>query len=490
MQKSTKGKIGFSKFSDTQKVPEFKMNSHEKCFFIFFNSFTYKINIMSTKFQKVNLVLFLICILFLSNTHMLKAQKKQQKPNFVIIMADDLGYADLGCYGSKTIKTPHIDQLAKEGIKFTDFHSNGAVCSPTRAALLTGKYQQRTGITGVVTAKSHRDVGLDLNEETFADMLKQAGYVTGMFGKWHVGYPEKYNPVHQGFDEYIGYVSGNVDYHAHIDQEGYEDWWHQNKLQKEKGYSTDLISKYAVDFIKRHKDEPFLLYIPHEAPHGPFQGRNTPAFREIGKVIPDKKRTKEETKLLLKEMIEVMDEGIGNVMQALKEQNLDENTLVFFCSDNGGARYGDNTPLRAGKGSLYEGGQRVAGIFRWKGQIKPGINHETALTMDILPTMAELAGASTPQNIDGVSLKSLLLKNKTLQKRNLYWQYGHKMAMRSGNWKLVYLKNNNTTELYDLSTDIGEKNNLAAKYPKRVSEMKKELLEWYDEVSEDSEKKS
>lgn len=418
-------------------------------------------------------------------------EKTKNKPNFVIIMADDLGYADLGCYGSEVIKTPNIDELAKDGIRFTDFHSNGAVCSPTRAALLTGKYQQRTGITGVVTAKSHRDVGLGLSEITFADMLKEAGYVTGMFGKWHVGYPEKYNPVHQGFDEYIGYVSGNVDYHAHIDQEGYEDWWHQNKIQKEKGYSTDLITNHAVDFIKRHKDEPFLLYIPHEAPHGPFQGRNTPSFRKIGEVVSDKKRSEEETKLLLKEMIEVMDEGIGNVMQILNDLNLDENTFVLFCSDNGGARYGDNTPLRAGKGTVYEGGQRVAGIVKWTGKIEAGsTTSATAMTMDIMPTLADLAGIKIPKGMDGVSLKNLLLKNKHLEERDLFWQYGNKLAMRSGKMKLVMFRNNDKLELYNLDSDIGEKKNLANENPELAEDMKHHLLNWYKDVSKDSVKKS
>ncbi|MCT4644234.1 MAG: sulfatase [Carboxylicivirga sp.] len=413
-----------------------------------------------------------------------------KKPNFVIIMADDLGYADLGCYGSTTINTPNIDRLAAEGIRLTDFHSNGSVCSPTRAAMLTGKYQQRTGITGVVTAKSHREVGLDLNELTFADVLKQAGYATGMFGKWHVGYPEQYNPIHQGFDEYIGYVSGNVDYHAHIDQEGHEDWWFQNQLKKEKGYSTDLITDHAVDFIKRHHEDPFLLYIPHESPHGPFQGRNTPAFREIGKQIVDVKRSDEERKELLKEMIEVMDEGIGKVLQTLNDLNLDDNTLVFFCSDNGGARYGDNTPLRAGKGSLYEGGHRVAGIFRWKGHIQPGLSNATTMTMDLLPTIADLAGAEVPSNLDGVSLKPLILDKKELDQRKLFWQYTHSMAMRHGKWKLVYLKNGAKTELYDLDADIGETTNLKEQHPEVADKMLKELLLWYKNVTKGTAKKS
>ncbi|MEA3476736.1 MAG: sulfatase-like hydrolase/transferase [Bacteroidota bacterium] len=201
---------------------------------------------------------------------------EERKPNIIIILADDYGYGDVGCYGSKRFLTPHLDALAAGGLRFTDFHSNGTVCSPTRAALLTGRYQQRTGINGVVTAAGHRHTGLDLEETTFAEVLKSEGYVTALFGKWHLGYLPDYNPVRQGFDEFTGYVSGNVDYHAHLDQTGMEDWWKQDELNPECGYTTDLITDHGVDFIQRHSEKPFLLYIAHEAPHYPYQGRNDP----------------------------------------------------------------------------------------------------------------------------------------------------------------------------------------------------------------------
>jgi arylsulfatase A-like enzyme len=201
---------------------------------------------------------------------------KESKPNIIIILADDYGYGDVGCYGSREYNTPHIDALAAGGMRFTDFHSNGVVCSPTRAALLTGRYQQRSGISGVVTAGAHRHTGMDLKEITFAEVLKAEGYVTGLFGKWHLGYAVEYNPVHQGFDEFIGYVSGNVDYHAHLDQTGKEDWWKEDELVPENGYTTDLITTHGVDFIRRHREKPFLLYLAHQAPHYPFQGRQDP----------------------------------------------------------------------------------------------------------------------------------------------------------------------------------------------------------------------
>ena len=210
---------------------------------------------------------------------------------------------------------------------FTDFHSNGSVCSPTRAALLTGKYQQRVGVGGVITAKNHRDKGLSTDEITFANIAKKSGYKTGIFGKWHLGYDPMFNPVNQGFDEFRGFVSGNVDYHSHIDQEGYEDWWEDDKLKKEIGYSTDLITKHSIDFIKNNKEEKFLLYIAHESPHYPFQGRNSEKLREIGKEfiwsLPENKNE------IYKEMIEVMDEGIGKVIDLVYELNIDKNTIIF-----------------------------------------------------------------------------------------------------------------------------------------------------------------
>ena len=421
------------------------------------------------------------------------AAQKVKRPNIILIMADDLGYGDISCYGSETIQTPNIDKLAAEGIRFTDFHSNGSVCSPTRAALLTGLYQQRVGIDGVVTAKNDRDKGLALDEKTFAESAKEAGYVTGMFGKWHIGYQTKFNPVHQGFDEYIGYVSGNVDYHSHIDQEGYEDWWTADTLKKENGYSTDLITNHAVDFIKRHKAEPFLLYIPHEAPHGPFQGRSSEAIRSIGwknGEQPKIKRTQEELDLLYKEMVEVMDEGVGKIMETLKDLDLDDNTFVFFCSDNGGIqKVGSNGVLRGYKSTLWEGGHRVPAIARFPRKIVPNqVSTETVLSMDLYPTIIDIIGAAIPSNLDGISLKKSLLENKDLPERELFWAYGGRRSMRNGDWKLLLSRKNADAELYNLKEDLGERNNLAKKYPEKVKSMLASVNSWNRDIQNESKK--
>jgi arylsulfatase A-like enzyme len=405
------------------------------------------------------------------------------RPNIIVIMADDLGYGDIGCYGSETIKTPNIDALARGGMRFTDYHSNGAVCSPTRAALLTGRYQQRCGIEGVVTAAKHRHTGMALKEVTFAEVLKDHGYVTGLFGKWHVGYSVEFNPVKQGFDEFIGYVSGNVDYHSHIDQVGIDDWWKDGKKVPEEGYSTDLITRHGIDFIERHKDEPFCLYLPHEAPHYPFQGRGDPPERLPGGK-KGKKTKGQEIPRAYKDMVEIMDEGIGRIVETVKRLGLERRTFIFFCSDNGAAKNGSNGVLSGYKGSLWEGGHRVPAIAYWPKKIKPGtVTHRTVLGMDLFPTMLSVAGAKLPVRLklDGVNLLPMLMDNEKLPERTMFWRHGNQRAVRRGPWKLRIEGKN--VELYDLDEDLGEKKNLADARPEMVKALGDELSVWERDVS-------
>ena len=420
------------------------------------------------KFYTCIILLHLFFSCNISNDH-------NDKPNIILIVADDLGYGDLSIFGNKNILTPNIDKLGEEGVVYTDFHSNGSVCSPTRAALLTGKYQQRVGVSGVITAKNHRDKGLSTDEITFANIAKESGYKTGIFGKWHLGYDPKYNPINQGFDEFIGFVSGNVDYHSHIDQEGYKDWWFDNKLNEEFGYSTDLISKHSIDFIKKNKDENFLLYIAHESPHYPFQGRNSQKVRELGKDfirgLPDNKDE------IYKEMVEVMDEGVGEVIDLLYELNIDKKTIIFFFSDNGGTRNGNNGLFKGFKGSLYEGGHRVASMVWSPSIIKKGYRNETFLTMYIFPTISDFLGGSVNHSLDGISMKNNLLFNEKIIERLLFWEYHSSYAVRKNNWKLL-IKKDNSKELYDLSNDISEEENVYKLYPELVKELTNEIDNW------------
>ena len=404
---------------------------------------------------------------------------KDDRPNVILIMADDLGYGEVGCFGSRRIKTPNIDALAAAGMRFTDYHSNGAVCSPTRAALLTGRYQQRCGIDYVVTAKGPaRQTGMPPAETTFAEVLKGKGYVTGIFGKWHLGYNVEFNPAKQGFDEFRGYVSGNVDFHSHFDQAGIQDWWKNLEKRPEEGYVTDLITKHGIDFIERHKDEPFCLYLPHEAPHYPYQGRGDPVERLGGGKV-GKKTKREDIPRAYKEMVEVMDEGIGRIAETVKRLGLERKTFIFFCSDNGANKNGNNKPLNGFKGSLWEGGHRVPAVAYWPGRIKAGsTSDETVLGMDVFPTMASISGAKLPAglDLDGVDLSGLLFKGKSLPDRTLFWRYRKETAVRKGPWKLLI--QGNSTKLFNLDDDLGEKKDLADDKPDVVKMLQDELAVW------------
>jgi arylsulfatase A-like enzyme len=382
-----------------------------------------------------------------------------QKPNVILIMADDLGYGDIGCYGSKQNPTPNLDALAKQGMRFTDYHSNGAVCSPTRAALMTGRYQQRAGIGGVVTAKSHRDKGMAVEETTIADLLSANGYATAIFGKWHLGYDPRFNPVRQGFGEFIGFVSGNVDYFSHIDQEQHEDWWHGDRLKPEEGYVTRLITRHGLRFIEENKDKPFFLYLPHLTPHSPYQGPDDRAIRGAAGQKPGKGDGRN-LRQTYAGMIAEMDKGIGEITAALDKHGLTGRTLVVFCSDNGANRNGSNGPLRDGKGSIHEGGHRVPMIARWPGAIPAGkVSDATVLGMDFFPTLLDLAGIKPPGNLDGISIVPVLRAEGALPERTVFWSVGQGSAARRGPWKLVIGNQAGKDEgkLYHLGNDPAEK---------------------------------
>ena len=412
-----------------------------------------------------------------------------RKPNIILILADDMGYGDAGCYGGKHLQTPAIDTLADRGLRFTDFHSNAPVCSPTRAALLTGCYQQRCGIEGVISAKNHREKGLSLENVTFADLLKTAGYRTAVFGKWHLGYEPRFNPRYQGFDEFVGFVSGNIDYHSHIDQAGVEDWWQDVELIPEEGYSTDLVTSHGLSFIQRHKDKPFCLYLAHECPHYPYQGPNDPADRTVGKPEPILGRRKDRT-AAYKEMMESMDTSIDRIVRKINSLDLEKETFIFFCSDNGPTGPGSSGPLKGKKGSLWEGGHRVPGIAYWPSKIRPGtVTNETALTMDLLPTLASLAGLSPPTTLklDGVDLLPLMVGEQPLSERSLFWRFKNDCAIRKGPWKLI---NGESQSLFHLDDDISETTNIIRKEQERGKSLKQELMNWSRKISVGIERQS
>jgi arylsulfatase A-like enzyme len=407
-----------------------------------------------------------------------------RKPNFVIILADDMGYGDISAYKG-WIETPHLDRLAAEGLRFTDFHSNGAVCSPTRAALLTGRYQQRAGIPMAVTVKL-RHLGLQPREVTFAEEMKQAGYATAIFGKWHLGFRAKYNPIRHGFDRFRGFVSGNVDYLSHIDQSGAHDWWHQDRQVEEPGYTTHLLARDALEFIDEHKDEPFFLYLPHEAPHYPYQGPGDEADRSVGGEFP-MFGSRADKKEAYREMVVELDKGVGEVIAKLKEHGLESNTLVFFFSDNGATALGSNGSLRGTKGTVWEGGHRVPAIAWWPGRITPGVTGQTAIGMDLMPTLLNIAGAEATADrpLDGVDLSPLLFSGRSLDPRRLFWEYNEWRAVRDHDWKLVENGSGQADKpgLYNLADDVSESRNLAGDHPGRVERMAAALAAWRQDVA-------
>ncbi|MCS5631141.1 MAG: sulfatase-like hydrolase/transferase [Pirellulaceae bacterium] len=401
-------------------------------------------------------------------------------PNIVLIMADDLGYGDLSCYNG-WIKTPHIDSIAKRGVRFTDFHSNGTICSPTRAALMTGRYQQRAGIPSVIAAALNHPAhyrGLQLQETTIAEHFKQQGYACAIFGKWHLGYFPKYNPTHQGFDKFVGYVSGNIDFQSHVDQAGVFDWWHDLQPTKEVGYSTHLITAHAVEFIKANKRRPFFLYVPHEAPHYPYQGPTDPPDRTVDGDF-NNRGTRTDTKEAYREMVSEMDKGVGEIVTALSEASILDNTIVIFCSDNGATTLGSNGALRGFKGTNFEGGHRVPCVIQWPGHIDAGNESPQLMaSMDFLPSLFGLAGLRLPRRIklDGMDLSEIILSERDPIIRTMVW---NGTTIRRGRWKYMAMQKGLAVEsLFDLTAEVDESINLITQYPRIAQSFHNELELW------------
>ena len=430
--------------------------------------------------------------------------RQEQKPNVIVIMVDDMGYAGVSCFGNPYFKTPEIDRLAHEGIRLTAFHSSGTVCSPTRAGLLTGRYQQRAGIEAVIhPAADHPEhrKGLQLSEVTFAEVLKEAGYTTGLIGKWHQGYPEvsdEYHPQNHGFDEFIGYHSGNIDFVSHIGDHNKHDWWHGRKETTEAGYTTHLINRYAIDFIRRNRERPFCLYVAHEAIHNPVQvpGDRVRRTEKEWNRWRWRQVSHEERIEKFKGMTLPIDAGVGSIRRTLVELGLDRKTFILFFSDNGpSSDFPSGSPkLRGGKGTVYEGGHKVPAIAWWPGKIKAGTaSAEPLISIDIMPTLLTLVGVDAPKHpLDGVDFSPVLLRQESLEPRPLFWaslsNNGRRSeAMREGDWKLVNQHpqadpgtfQNERIELYNLRGAPAEKQNVANENREQARRMLKRLKAWY-----------
>lgn len=409
-----------------------------------------------------------------------------EKPNVVLIVADDLGYGDLGCYGNKAIPTPHIDDLARQGVKFTDAYVTACTCSPSRAGLLSGCYQQRFGFefncNAAAARRQQQKVGLPPDVPTVADVLKKGGYATGMVGKWHVGFADHHHPLARGFDEFFGFLPSAHEYLAggRGKNKGGEDGGARGEVYRdktrveEKEYLTDAFAREAVAFVEKNKAKPFFLYLPFNAVHTPLQA---PAkYLDRFKDAKGEQRT-------FNAMTSALDDAVGRVLEALRKHDLEKNTLVVFLSDNGGPEYTrvqSNGPLRGGKLFLFEGGVRVPMLVKWPARLKGGTEFAGVTSaLDLLPTLATASGSPLPKGLtpDGVDLLPWLEGKQTgSPHETLVWRNGPNHAVRRGNWKLV--RAGEHVWLFDLSKDVGEKTNVADKHPDVVQELMAAFAEW------------
>jgi len=420
-----------------------------------------------------------------------------RKPNVVFVLVDDLGYADVGAYGGTDIATPNIDRLAREGVKFTDFYANAPVCTPTRCAFITGRWQQRTGfewalgLTGElkvrrgdrwVEVSNMLELGLPTTEPSIARLMKDAGYATGCIGKWHLGYKPEFSPNAHGFDEYFGNLLGLADFYAHTYVNGTRQMMENDKPIEVKGYLTDLYNAKAVRFIQRHAAEPFFLYVPYNAVHFPFQAPDRPDSR----MDPDHMHAG--TRADYARMLERVDRGVGEMLAALEKAGILDDTLFIFSSDNGGERLSDNRPLFNHKQSLWEGGIRVPCLLRWPHGLPRGeVTKQPAITMDLTATILSACGGSPPkhQPLDGVDLLPLLRGEQPPVERTFYWRVSrkdrHQKAVRHGNWK--YVLDGALPMLFDLETDVSERFDVGFRHPEKLHELEALLAAWEAELA-------
>ncbi len=423
------------------------------------------------------------------------------KPNIVFILVDDMGYSDLSCYGAPDVKTPRIDDLASEGIKFTQFYAIGAECTPSRTGLLTGRYPQRvggmecaigTGNVGryddaIALAKTG-DLGLPADQAVLAPSLKAAGYTNAVFGKWHLGYNDKFNPLDQGFDQFFGFLGGNVEYFGHFELSDIKDVLLEGrKPVTREGYMTHLITEDSVKFIEaQKKEQPFFLYVAHSTPHFPFQSPE-----DAAKSPHPEDQWTAGTRADYLQMIVDMDENVGKILDALDRKGLAKDTIVVFASDHGAMKPGLNEPLRDYKGTLFEGGVRIPCIVRWPAKIKAGqTSTQVGTLMDLTKSFLRVAEAKPPKDLklDGMDILQHIDEKKADIERKIYWRARRDdrtwTAMRDGDWKYVRKNEGDQTDhwLFNLKKDPSESNNLIDEAKDQWKAMTEAVAKWENEV--------
>ena len=416
------------------------------------------------------------------------------KPNIVLILTDDMGWADLGCYGAPDVRTPNLDRLAREGTRLTQFYSNGVLCTPTRAGLISGRYQQRYGLEEALPSAGAPggDRGLPARGRSLPQRLRDAGYFTALAGKWHLGYQPEFSPRAHGFDAFFGLKAGYHDYYTHRGSDGKPDLWENDSLVERAGYTTDLITQRAVSWIEGHAGRPFFLEIAYNAPHWPDQRPDSPsvAFDHARHVMPGDSVTS--TRADYVAMVERVDRGVGEVLHALERAGLGGRTIVVFTNDNGGEWLSNNGPLFNRKWTVWEGGIRVPAIVRWPGRVPAGrVSDQVGITMDLTASILAAAGAAVPADrLEGIDLFAILEGRAKPVERTLFWRTraGNRLqkAVRGGDWKLVV--DGNHLFVFDLRSDPGERHDLAARRQDVARRLRPLLADW--ERSIDAEAKA
>lgn len=407
------------------------------------------------------------------------SQRKMSRPNIIYIMADDLGYADLSCYGRKDYKTPNLDHLASQGMRFSNAYANAPVCTPTRVAFMTGRYPARLTVglyEPIAEGTKDSSVGLSPSIPSIAQLMHKAGYETLLVGKWHLGYKPEFSPMANGFDYFFGFHAGATDYISHKSQNGLDDLYENDKPVHQDGYLTDLLSAKAVNLIKTKHTKPFFLALTFNAPHWPWQSRNDKAY-------PDDQWTKGGSKETYAKMVEALDDAVGNILQALDDAGLSKQTVVIFTSDNGGERYSDNGIYKGGKMNLWEGGIREPAFVRWPGKIQAhSQTNQVVTTMDWTATILSLAGgkAAVKFPLDGMDMTPILEGKKKDVERTLYWRVFQRQqhkAVRDGKWKWLQDEKGNEY-LFDLQADPAENNNVKDLHKVIFERLKKKFQQW------------
>jgi arylsulfatase A-like enzyme len=413
------------------------------------------------------------------------------RPNIVLIMTDDAGYGDFGVYGAKDIRTPNIDRLARDGVRFTDFYANGATCTPTRAGLITGRYQQRVTLEAPLGVRPKEDAerGLSPTAGSLPRLLKGAGYHTALIGKWHLGWKPEYSPNAHGFDEFFGFKSGFIDYYQHTagrDAPLRADLFENDRPVETAGYMTDLITDRAIRVLEQRRSGPVFLDVAYNAPHWPYQRPDQPstARDHARHVLPTDADAN--TRADYVTMVERVDAGVGRILAALDRLGIARNTIVIFTNDNGGEWLSNGGPLFHRKGSVWEGGIRVPAIVRWPGQVPAGrTSRQVGITMDLTATMLAAAGATVPATtrLDGIDLLPVLTGRAPEVERTLFWRVGgarQQQAVRSGRWKLMV--DEGRPLLFDLATDVGERTDVIARHRDVATRLETALSAWQADV--------